>query len=712
MDYTDYIYPINNLPLKKFVVLVISIQLTFIGLIFMDIIGINIPILREVVGFIYLTFIPGLLILRILKLNNLNITETFMYALGLSLSFLMFLGFLINIIYPIMGINNPISLFPLLFTINSSGIILLFIIVLMERKKSVEYNKDKIILDDFFSKKVYILTLIPFLSIIGAYFTNYYNQNILLFILIFILSLVPIIVFFIKSYKKEFYPLIIFICGLSLLLHWSLISTHIVGGDIQFEYYFSNLVINSSHWNLEIQNSLNGMLSIVMIAPIYSILLNIDLNWVFKIIYPFIYAFVPLGLYQIFQKQFNSKIAFLSVFYFIFVFPFFSEMLQLARQEIAELFLVLIILILVNKIEKRNQSILIVIFGFSLAVSHYGLSYIFLILLGIILLITIFNSISQGSIKEIFNKKNTSLTLTFAILFFVFAISWYMYISSAKTFMTAIMIFNGIYGNAMNDLFESNNLQGVSMVFHQFSLFHTITKYLYLLSQGFIVIGFLNLFFNRIKLNDDFKRFAIAGLILLGLCFIIPNFASSLNTTRLFHISLILIAPFCVIGAISILKIFSKILKIKFISRKEVPMKLFSIFLMIFLLFTSGFAYEIFNDEPMSIALSTTMDAPKYNTQEIYGAVWATDNIHQIIASDYFGVLLLADYNPDNITSFSESTTAKFLYLRTINIKQDNITITEKNGTLVDTRYLKLSPFTENLDKLYTNGGSEVYFNY
>jgi uncharacterized membrane protein len=49
----------------------------------------------------------------------------------------------------------------------------------------------------------------------------------------------------------------------------------------------------------------------------------------------------------------------------------------LARQEVAELFFVLLILVLVSKeMDQRIQSALFIVFGVSLVVSHYGLTYI------------------------------------------------------------------------------------------------------------------------------------------------------------------------------------------------------------------------------------------------------------------------------------------------------------------------------------------------
>ena len=53
----------------------------------------NIPFLRQIIGFLFLTLLPGVLILQILKLNKIDFLEKFILAWGLSVSFLMFFGF-------------------------------------------------------------------------------------------------------------------------------------------------------------------------------------------------------------------------------------------------------------------------------------------------------------------------------------------------------------------------------------------------------------------------------------------------------------------------------------------------------------------------------------------------------------------------------------------------------------------------------------------
>jgi len=224
--------------------------------------------------------------------------------------------------------------------------------------------------------------LIPFLAIFGTYLMNYYQNNSILMIMYFLIAFIPLMVAFDKFIPKRLYPLAVFLLSVSLLFSSSLISNYINGWDINLEYYFSNGVVTNSFWNTQIPQVLNSMLSLVIIEPIFSKISGLSIVDIFKIIFPIIFSFVPLGLYAVFKNQTKDKIAFMACFLFISVFMFFLEMPYLARQEIGELFVVLIIMVMIEKNLSRKQlSIFTIFFIPALLVSHYSLDYIYMFLL-------------------------------------------------------------------------------------------------------------------------------------------------------------------------------------------------------------------------------------------------------------------------------------------------------------------------------------------
>ena len=66
--------------------------------------------------------------------------------------------------------------------------------------------------------------------------------------------------------------------------------------------------------------------------------------------------------------------------------PTFSlEMIGLCRQQVAELFMALFILLLIDrKIDKGPKLALLIVYSSSIAVSHYALGFIFFIYMGLL----------------------------------------------------------------------------------------------------------------------------------------------------------------------------------------------------------------------------------------------------------------------------------------------------------------------------------------
>ena len=90
---------------KRILIFTLAIQLAAFGIIGINELGVKLFSLRQIILFIYLIFVPGILIIGTFKLlNKLSITEIVLYSVGLSNSFLMIVGAIINNIYPIFGI--------------------------------------------------------------------------------------------------------------------------------------------------------------------------------------------------------------------------------------------------------------------------------------------------------------------------------------------------------------------------------------------------------------------------------------------------------------------------------------------------------------------------------------------------------------------------------------------------------------------------------
>ena len=747
----------NDWAIKKFLKVVLAIQLAMWSVIGLDAIGLQIPILRQIIGFIYLTFVPGVLILRILKLHKLDNVETLLYSIGLSIAILMFTGLFMNTVYPLFGISGPISIVAVIITIS---ILVVFLCVLSYVRDKDFSNSRYVDTKEVLSPPALFLCLIPFLAILGTYLVNFHHNNILLMFLIIVIALIVILIAFDKFIPKNLYPLAVFIIAISLLYHRSLISMYLWGSDIHIEYYISNLVIANSLWDSTIPSIVNTMLSIVMLAPIFSNICGMTLTWVFKIIYPLLFSLVPLGLYHVFQKQTDEKIAFLSCFFFVSLFIFYGEMLTLARQQIAELFLVLLILPMIDKdMNKTKRSFLFIVFGISLAVSHYGLSYIYLFcLISAWLILVLTDSPAIQKLKDDFfakfsrynseklsgnpvstNVENRTISSTFVLLIIIFTLTWYVYVSASSAFNAIVHIGDHIASSVFTDFLNPEVVQGAELMTQKtVSPLHSVAKYLHHTTQFFIVVGFITLMLKRrdMKFEKEYEGLSLMSIVILFAALVVPYFASSLNTSRLYQITVIFLAPFCVVGGITVFKVFNKVVRAFWPDQRvRSSLKVLSVFFVIFLLFNSGLVYTVAKDHPGSISISQE-EIKKYGDtedkvmfyhnyiidQDFFGAKWFSKNAidNRKIYSDVVTVNFLISYGG---TGFKEhyllSNTTKdiktgaYLFMGYANViygKCVSATF-EKSKPSFIYNITEIEGLIKKNSKIYSNGGCNIYVN-
>jgi uncharacterized membrane protein len=339
----------------------------------------DLTLIRIIVGIAYLTFIPGFIALKLLKLDRVSTVESALFALGFSLAFLMIAGLIINSFGASLGLNMPLSTLPVSLFINSLILIGAAIAQFQQQPTIPPQNTPE---RNSFSPWALFLVFLPILSIIGTYFVNLNgNSNILMLMITIVSLLFAALAFLNRPALSKVYPVAIFMIALALLFHFSLISGYIVpyGGDSPVELFvFRNAQMNS-YWYPELPfaigdqplGRMNAMLSVTVLPTVYSNMLGLDPTWVYKIIYPIIFAFLPVALYMLWKPYIGGKYAFLAAFLFMAQSTFYTEMMALSRQLIAELFFVLLFMVLLNKqIKMQTKYFAVIIFSFGLIVSH------------------------------------------------------------------------------------------------------------------------------------------------------------------------------------------------------------------------------------------------------------------------------------------------------------------------------------------------------
>ena len=95
-----------------------SLIITFVSLTTITIL-LDVPVLQQLLGFIYIAFLPGFLLLRILRLDKIELTVKTLLVVGLSAAFFMIFGLILNNVSLATGFNEPLATVPLLISFNA-----------------------------------------------------------------------------------------------------------------------------------------------------------------------------------------------------------------------------------------------------------------------------------------------------------------------------------------------------------------------------------------------------------------------------------------------------------------------------------------------------------------------------------------------------------------------------------------------------------------
>jgi uncharacterized membrane protein len=695
---TSFTEKVKHIPLPT-AMLVIQIAL-FFTIVF------DIPVARQVIGFIYLTFVPGFAILRLLKLK-LEIAERILFAAGLSIAFLMGVGFFTNLLGPLFGISKPLSLIPLMVVVNI--IVLLFLFLEWRNHEvhafSVGYKK--------LAAFGLVLCTILMLSVVGTLLVSippHNNNSILLFTLILISVLVGLAAFSKKLVSPEYYPLILFAIALALLLHVSLFTEYIHGGDVFGEYASFKLTLSNSYWDLVFSSRIYSMLSVTILPAIYSTILGLEGTWILKIVYPLILALVPVGLFQLFKTKFSWEVALFSVFFFISNLVFFTEIVVLARQIVGELFYILLFLtIFGNSVKGSMKWLCFCVFSFGLVVSHYAMSYIFLIFIFAFWLLSALR------------KRKTSINVGMLITFTIMTFAWYIYTSSSATFNDLVSMAKTIQTNFVSDFLigqsrGSQVLQGTGLQSGLSTFWHTGGTYLFYATELLVVVGLLSLLLRQRRsfFNDEYNVMSFLNMALLVSCIVVPNLATSFNMSRFYQVSLFFLAPFCLVGGIDILRFLSR----KRFKEKYVLAVVVLAVLVPFFLFQTDFVYEVTKEDSVSLPLSSyrfsTLSLARMGVigeSEVSGAMWLSQfsDTNRYVYADISSGAIFAYVGIQDFASISLGVPiaeGSCLYLREFNVL-DGVVFSNSGYGSFNVTQIVPGPNETNL--VYCSGSCETY---
>jgi uncharacterized membrane protein len=486
-------------------------------------------------------------------------------------------------------------------------------------------------------------------------------------------------------------------------------------------------------------------------------------TWVLKLIFPLLFAMVPLGLYALYEKQTSPRIALFGVFFFMVTFSFYTELLTMAREEIAELFFVALLLLLVDKQMRRTpRFFLFGLFGFSLIVSHYALTYIFLFcfILAWLMLLVVRRFDMRALTERVARardpdravprfrrprrlRSNTSISAVFVVGFTLIAAVWYRFANNSEPFDTLARIvartfaflgtrgpnvqLSGATNASTMPLPTTGSLAGAGLTTGLQSILayklplHQVTEYLFIIALIMALVGFLFALKerSRLKFSNEYLAFSAAMLIVLYLCLTQPLFAASLNLSRFVQIAQIVLSVFLVTGLAGVFSVVKR-RSTKIASQGTIspPFKALACFMVVLFLFNAGLVYKVageLNDSPTLIALDTSVDFAKFTDQEMVAAKWIGTNASGgTIGTDSFRCYAVYTFDPVQTRMlpsggyWANLKPGSYIYLGTFNVQSGKLVVGLNTLTSLpvelDSRY-----YVGGSSNIYSNGYAQVY---
>ncbi|HJH27078.1 MAG TPA: hypothetical protein C5S37_10000 [Methanophagales archaeon] len=747
---------IKNVGAKEWFALIIAILLlTDLAII------LNTPFLRQIIGFLFLTLLPGVLILQILKLNKLGFLEKFILTWGLSISFLMFFGLLINNLSLSLGYETPLSITSLFISLNLA-FILLIIIGYKTNKDAFSFTTPDFNMNT--TEKAFLIVPISFpaLSIFGMNLMNASDNNIILMLLLFLIPIYVIFVcFFNHKFPKKLYPVVIFLISISLILLLPLRSNHLIGADVHSEYYYFRTTLDNFHWSAFGHSTLDACLAISLLPAIYQSILNIPSEFLYKILPSLIYSVSPLVIYVISKKYVEESYAFLVSCFFMFQTVFLWTEYN-GRANIAMLFFAFAMLTLFNdKIDPLKKRILFIAFMASCMVSHYSTTYIFFFVM-----VGTFIGMEVLSKKYTF-KKITSLTLV--ILFFALIFFWYSQVTEAafdagvgfiertfKELNNFFIVESRGSGQALlgKDIMEKGIphkiefvLTWLTFVLIGIGVATLIRRYK---EMSFPELGFKKPDFLKTKFEVEYIMIGLACAGLLVVVIALPFVAKGYGLGRMYPLAITILSVFFVIGGMILWKYLNRAFAflqgkaLTNLSFKKKPLlkkrkegkdalqnpvrksvgrenasevRTYLIILLVLIPYffcVTGVMYNMFG-YPRQITLNSEgelYDALYVHDQESYSAKWLKNYMDQQnkIAVDYFGsnIFMSQAFSKgltDSGALFKHKEIEGYIYLRYVNVVDGKL---QEKGR----QWHNLTDYSDvfiEKGKIYDNGGSEVY---
>lgn len=602
---------------------------------------------------IYLSFIPGGLVLALIISRKPRLLNWLIYSVGLSLIMTMILGVALSLVSPVFQVERPFNIF-LLLTVWTllAGLLVLFIKGL--RGNCLGHPLDEMGLDVRklimgVSRNHLIIFCLPAASALSVFTLNMYGNNIPLLSVLILLAALPLILIVFNSTHTT-YAVAVYSLALSLLYHRTLWSS-----AYPMEIWMPVITVDLGAWSSTIGSGIGheGLLANSVVYPIFSIFSGITPITQLETVNPLIMALLPLAAFALYRQFFDPSEAFVSATVLTFSHQFFFKTWPYgARDGISTLFMIFFFLTVFDKnLTKRSRNILSGVFLAAVVFTHYGVSYILLA----VIIFTVAGTVVlqfQNRYDRFPNVDGSEIKI------------WHLGVLSALVYgwnrATAGGAKSGLIESKLSNLLSGELFSGTSAKSIQYASppSTSASKLIYISLISLAGLGLLISIHSRYKGEESIlsDQYLLAcGGFLTVLAFSFLPVGESFGAGRLIMISFPLLAPMILICIRYIINRSATVINDMLYKRTDslsisyTPQMVMALCLAIFLIINAGVVATVV---PNDYAPNNIVNDPVLSSSENPNVRWRSSGC---VECDAYSVTWMVDHRSPDIPAYSDA---------------------------------------------------------
>ncbi|WP_435078150.1 DUF2206 domain-containing protein [Halococcus sp. AFM35] len=642
--------------------------------------GVRVPgdvVFRPFVGIVLLTTVPGYLLVALLGLDDRPIGRIALYSVGASVPIVAFLAVGLSVVLPAVGVDRPLS--P--STLTAAVAVLIVCLSVARAGARIPFRLsvqplamlalttgptgrlsswvggrrrdwDRTLSLERLSTHDWLalasVTLIPLCSAFLTAFSDTPGFESLLAVLLGVLAVVPLVLLRWRG-TAMLYPYAIWAVAAAVLLQMTLVSGHLWGYDIHYEYATAANILERGAWSATVSDSSSSLVTVTLLAAVYSMVTGMDIVLVYKLVYPLVVALLPVGIWYAAGDEFGDRsLAVLAPFALVFYYGFFKDMPD--KQLVAGLFAILVLVAFLDRgLSSLQRWVLGLIFAIGLVASHYGVSLLFVAFFG-------FTLVARHVLRAMRGIDVTARVSRPSLVGFLggFWLLWYLVSASGVNFYRVL----GVGMELLASLpFPTSERSGAAYATTGFeSNYWLAYKLTYIVLLGFVAVGLASAVYTLVVERDsssaEYARGFVFGrtggsvadppaeytLLAVGVFGFLSAsvvFTFGLGFDRTLQIALFVLAPFALVGArvpFSLAaRLADRLSRSAVRSRVEgVPVAgLLAVFLAVLFLFSSGTVFALAGQPVPSYNINYNESAgwPVYSEQEVEATRWLDTNV-------------------------------------------------------------------------------------